>query len=200
MKASRILLTLLAVFLLAVSASNNNARSSRVLAGQPGLPVLAAALPQTPSAPPATSGIIDGSVNPELIPDDVAYRLILTNIAEPQNATDAQKARFRAKIASAGLSADDAQALFQIVAKLQGELAALDTQASQIEARDGIVLAGTPDYQTLCALAQQRLPVFQEAMSALPAHLSADGVTNFQAYVQKEKHGMKYLPDSSQTP
>ena len=149
--------------------------------------------------PPAATdpaGMIDGAKNPELIPDDVAYRLVLLAVAEREDATDAQKARFRAKIASAGLKEDDTVALLVIVGALQKQLDALNAQANQILARDPLPLAGTPDYQQLVELSKQREPVFAQAMSALPARLSADGAAKLLAYVQKEKRGMKYLPEN----
>jgi hypothetical protein len=149
--------------------------------------------------PPAAAdppGIIDGAKNPGLIPDEVAYRLVLLALAEPQDASDAQKARFRAKIASAGLNEDDTEALRLILAALQKQLDALNAQANQILARDPLPYAGTPDYQQLADLAKQRGPVFAEAMSALPARLSVDGVSRLETYVQSEKRRMKYLPDS----
>jgi hypothetical protein len=152
---------------------------------------------QPPPAPAADPpGTIDGSKNPELIPDDVAYRLVLLAVAEPENASDAQKARFRAKIASAGLKEEDTEAFRVILGALQKQLDALSAQAAQIMARDPLPLPGTPDYQQLVDLSKQRDPVFVEAMSALPARLSADGVAKLQAYVQNAKRGMKYLPET----
>ena len=149
-----------------------------------------------PSAPTDPPGTIDGAKNPELIPDDVAYRLVLLAVAEREDATDAQKARFRAKIASAGLNAEDTEALRLILAAFQKQLDALNAQANQILARDPLPLAGTPDYQQLVELSKQRQPVFAEAMSALPARLSVGGLAKLQAYVQNAKRGMKYLPEN----
>jgi hypothetical protein len=153
-------------------------------------------VPPPPSAATDPPGTIDGAKNPELIPDDVAYRLVLLAVAEPEDASDAQKARFRAKIAPAGLNEADTEAFRLILAALQKQLDALNAQANQILARDPMPLAGTPDYQQLVELSKQRQPVFAEAMSALPARLSADGVAKLQAYVQNEKRRMKYLPEN----
>jgi hypothetical protein len=154
----------------------------------------AGAQPQT--ARPDPPGVIDGAENPELIPDDAAYRLVLVAVAEREDATKTEKARFRAKIASTGLNEEDTEALRLILAALQKQLDALNAQAHQILARDSLPLAGTPDYQQLVELNKKRLPVFQEAMSAVPARLSLEGAAKFQAYVQNEKRRMKYLPES----
>jgi len=197
MKVPRILLVLLAVFFIASFPLNRKTRSYDVQAQQvaartPGTP--AAAQPQT--AQPDPPGTIDGAKNPELIPDDVAYRMVLLGIAEPENATDAQKARFQAKIASAGLNGDDTQALLGILGTFQSQLDALNAHTNLILASDPIPLAGTPDYQKLVDLGKKREPVFTQAMSALPARLSADGAAKLLAYVQNQKRGMKYLPET----
>jgi len=143
-------------------------------------------------------GTIDGAKSPELIPDDVAYRLVLLAVAEREDATDAQKARYRAKVASAGLNEDDTEAFRVILAAFQKQLDALNAQANEILARDPLPYAGTPDYQRLVVLSKQREPVFAQAMSALPARLTADGLAKLQSYVQKVKRGMKYLPENPQ--
>jgi len=145
------------------------------------------------SDPPGT---IDGTKNPDIIPEVVAYRAVLLALAEPENATDAQKARFRAKIASAGLNEDDTLALLVILAAFQKQMDALNAQGDQIRARNPLPYPGTPDYQQLLDLTQQREPVFAEAMSALPARLSLTGAAQLQAYVQNQKRGMKYHPDN----
>ena len=145
---------------------------------------------------PDPPGTIDGAENPELIPDDAAYRLVLVAIAEREDATKAETARFRAKIASAGLNEEDTEALGLILVALQKQLDALNAQAHQILAQDALPLAGTPDYQQLVELNKKRAPVFREAMSAIPARLSLEGAAKFQAYVQNEKRRMKYLPES----
>jgi hypothetical protein len=150
--------------------------------------------PQARTDPPGT---IDGAKNPELIPDDVAYRAVLLGIAERENATDQEKARFEAKIASAGLSADDKLALLVILAAFQKQMDALNAQISEVLQRDPVPLAGTPDYQQLVDLTKDREPIFVEALSAIPARLGAEGAAKFQAYIQNQKRNMKYLPDTA---
>ena len=178
----------LLAFLVLASPFLTSTRGFRATQTQP--------LQPRPSAASDPPGTIDGAKNPELIPDDVAYRMVLLGIAEPEDATDAQKARFRAKIASAGLNEDDTAALLVILGAFQKQLDALNARANQILARDPLPLAGTPDYQRLVELSKQRQPVFAEAMSALPARLSVSGLAKLQAYVQYAKRGMKYLPEN----
>jgi hypothetical protein len=150
---------------------------------------------QVPTAKPDPPGTIDGSKNPELIPDDVAYRLVLLAVAEPEDATDTQKARFRAKIAPAGVDEEDTEAFLGILGPFQKQLDALNTQAEEIRARNPFPRPGAVDYQKLLELSKQRQQVFAEAMSAVPARLSLAGAAKLQAYVQNKKRGMKYLPD-----
>lgn len=152
-----------------------------------------------PVPKPDPPGTINGAVNPELIPDDVAYRLVLEGIAEPQNATDAQKARFRAKMVRAKLGADDEQALFGVLAPFQTQLDGLQAQAAQIQARNMFPDPASTDYQTLLDLSKQREQVFANALSAIPARLTSEGVAKFQAFVESEKKGMKYLPEQPMT-
>lgn len=137
MKLTRILLVLLAVFFIASiplnrKTNSNDAQAQPSAALSPGAPSVAPP-PAGQSDPPGT---IDGSKNPELIPDTVAYRLVLLAIAEPENASDAQKARFRAKIGGAQLGEDDIQMLLGIVGPFQNQMDALTAQANQILARD----------------------------------------------------------------
>jgi len=214
MKLTRVLFTFVAIFSVSVvawfllsrtpglSRAQTEEGSSAPCCGQtdetpqpapPAAPGPAAAQPST--AKPDPPGTIDGSKNPELIPDDVAYRMVFVGVAEREDSTEAEKARFRAKIASAGLDDEDSEALFRVLAAFQKQVDALNAQAQEIRVRSPIPLAGTPDYQQLVELSKKRQPVFREAMSALPARLSLEGAAKFQTYVQNEKRRMKYRPD-----
>jgi hypothetical protein len=82
----------------------------------------------------------------------------------------------------------------------QNQVNALTAQANQILARDPLPFAGTPDYQSLTGLSKQRESIFNQAMSAVSARLSADGVARLQNYVESAKRGMKYLPSDDFTP
>jgi len=195
MKATRILLLLFAIvfvvsFLLLRGRGVSRAQAQQGLAPVPSAPA---------TAQPDPAGTIDGAKNPELIPDQVAYRLVLLGIAEPENATDAQKARFQAKIAPAGLDVSDTEALLGVLAPFQTQLDGLNAQGNQILARNPFPLSGTPDYQNLVQLGQQKDAAIAQAISALPARLSSDGAAKLQSFVQTQKQGMKYLPDAPMT-
>ena len=196
MKAARFLLPFVIFFLVSFplfrERGSAHARAQQNLTPAASAP--ASAPPQV--AQPDPPGTIDGAKNPELIPDEVAYRLVLLAMAEPENATDAQKARFQAKVAPAGLDENDIQALFGVLAPFQTQVDSLSAQSSQILARDPIPPSGSPDYQQLVQLGQQKDTALAQAIGALPARLSSDGATKLQAFVETQKTGMKYLPEA----
>src|SRR5215471_18201282 len=65
------------------------------------------------SSPPAHAqsvyppGTIDGADHPELIPDEVAYKMLFLSLMEPENPTEAQRARQEAKLRMIVLSEND---------------------------------------------------------------------------------------------
>jgi len=186
---------LLAPGALAVAAAIALVVLARPTPPQPGL-----SLPQAATAPasapqPDPPGTVDGAKNPELIPDEAAYRVVFLALAEHENATDAEKARFHTKIAAARLGSDDEQALFTVLAAFRKQMDALRVQVSAIMARDPMPHPNSVDYQQLLGLTKQYKAVFAEAMSAVPARLSAEGVARLDAHVKREKRRMKYVPD-----
>jgi hypothetical protein len=82
-----------------------------------------------------------------------------------------------------------------VLAAFQKQQETLKAQAREIKARNPILFAGTPDYQKVLDLSVQQDQALAEARSAIPARLSLAGAANLEAFVQNEKHGMKYLPD-----
>ncbi len=202
MKSRRILFFLLVIFSLsivawfllgrvpAISRAQTEQGSSAPCCGPTG-----PTAPQPGTAKPDPPDTIDGAKNPELIPDDAAYRAVFIALAEREDATDAEKARFRAKIGPAELSDEDSEALFRVLGNFQKQVDALNAQAQEIKVRSPIPLAGTADYQQLVGLSAQRQSVVAEAMSAVPARLTIEGAAKFAEFVQKEKRRMKYRPD-----
>jgi hypothetical protein len=158
---------------------------------------LSGAAPTQANPQPNPPGMIDGAKNPDLIPDEAAYRVVFLAFAEREDATDDEKARYRAKICPAGLAQDDEAALFVILSTFKKETDDLQSQASAILATDPLPHPDSTDYQKLLDLDMQGRAAFGEAMSALPARLTADGVAKLDAYVKGEKRRMKYTPDMS---
>jgi hypothetical protein len=147
------------------------------------------------SAHPDPPGTIDGSKSPELIPDDDAYRLVLLGFAEPENPTPAQEARMRGKIAPAELDKDDTDALIRILEHFQTQLDGLRVQENAVFAANPIPHPDSVGATKLAEISHERDGVFVEAMSALPARLSAPGAAKLHDFIQKQKHGMKVFPD-----
>ncbi len=133
---------------------------------------------------PDPPGTIDGAKNPELIPDDVAYRLVFLAFAEPENATDEERARARGKINGVGLGEDDADALLLLLSQFHTQMAGMDTQVAQIQVRSPILHPLSTDAQKVLDLYKQRDQLFADTMAALPAKLSPEGVAQLQAYLE----------------
>jgi hypothetical protein len=142
-------------------------------------------------------GTIDGAKNPELIPDDVAYRLIFIAFAEAEDATAEQKARALGKINPIGFSSDDADAFLRLMGQFYTGMAAIEAQLTQIYQRSPILSPYSTDAATVRDLANQREKLIADTIAALPARLSSEGVAQLQAYLQQAKGGMKIIPDSS---
>ena len=191
MKVTRILLILLAVFFLASLPLGRNTRSSPLQTGQPTAPAAA----QVPTPQPDPPGTIDGRKNPELIPDNVAYQLLFLAVAEPWGATDNQKARARNKLAQAILTDGDTDGLLWILSDFKRDMDNIDDQARAIYARSPIPVPGTSDYQALMGLQKSRDQFLANAIAALPARLTPAGVNNLYVFLQKQKHGMKIVPE-----
>lgn len=153
----------------------------------------AQALPPQPDPP----GMIDGAKDPDLIPDDAAYRAVFLAFAEREDATDAERARFQAKIRLAGLGEDDEAALFVILTAFKKQTDDLKSQASEILAQHPVPHPDSVEYKKLLDIDQQGRAAFHEAMSALPARLTSGGVTKLDVYIKGEKRRMKYTPDIS---
>lgn len=162
-----------------------------------------AAVPQTePVAPveqavaitPDPPGTIDGAKNPELIPDEVALRMIVLAVAEPVDATEQMRERARAKLNPIGLSEDDTAAFLGLLAEYQIQVDALDKQVADIYVRAPFPNAASTDYKQLLELGNQKDQLTNNAVSAIPAKLSQDGFTKLLAFLPQAKKGIKVTP------
>lgn len=149
---------------------------------------------ETASATPDRPGTIDGSKNPELIPDEVAYGLFFLAVAEPENATDEQNARARAKITGAHLSEEDTLALLGTLAEFQKQINVLDSRAAEVHDRALIPQPGSSEWQQLVELNNQRDQLVANTIAALQSRLTEDGMRRLYGYLQGAKRGMKIFP------
>jgi hypothetical protein len=151
---------------------------------------------QQPAVPPPDPpGTIDGAKNPEVIPDEVAYRMIVLAVAEPANATDFAKQRARGKLNPIGLSEDDTTAFLGLLAEYQTKANALDKQVAEVYVRAPIPDTASTDYKQLLALGKQKNQLVMNAVSAIPARLSEEGLEKLRLYLPQAKKGMKIIPD-----
>lgn len=143
---------------------------------------------------PDPPGTIDGAKDPELIPDDVALRMIVLAVAEPTDATEEMKERAQAKLNPIGLSEDDTAAFLGLLAEYQTQVDALDKQVSDIYVRAPIPDPASTDYKQLLELGKQKYQLTSDAVAAIPVKLSEDGLLRLQAYLPQAKKGIKIIP------
>lgn len=144
--------------------------------------------------PPDPPGTIDGSKNPELIPDEVAFRMLFLAVAEPESATEQQKARARAKIASAGLSDQDTAAFLTLLAEFHKKMSSVLAQNEEIRVRNPFPSPYGTDWPQGVQLRKQMEQNVADTLAALPARLSAEGMTKLRTHLENVKRGMKRIP------
>jgi hypothetical protein len=142
-------------------------------------------------------GTIDGAKNPELIPDEVALRMIVLAVAEPADATEAQKERALAKLNPIGLSEEDTVAFLNLLAEFQGQADALDKQAAEVYLRAPFPHPASTDYRELLELGKQKVQLLRNTVAAIPACISEEGLLKLTVYLPEAKRGMKVLPGES---
>ena len=189
MRPVLLIVTFLAVLAGVLFMLNSNPRSSLAQTDAP-------AVEEQPVAPnPDPPGTIDGAKNPELIPDEVAYRMIVLAVAEPEDATDEAKERAWAKISPIAFSREDGLAFLILLAEFQTQARELDKQVAEVLVRAPIPHPASTDYRQLVDLGKQRNQLLNNTVTAIPARLSEDGLIKLQAFLAQAKKGMKIVPD-----
>jgi hypothetical protein len=155
----------------------------------------ASSMTQLQAPQPDMPGTIDGAKNPELIPDAIAYRLVFLAIMEPENPTEEQRARARAKISIAGLSEDDTVAFLLHLSRFHTAITGIDSLIGQIYARNPTPTPSSSDAQLLIQLGNQLEDLIAKTIADLPTQLSTDGMARLYAFVQQAKRSMKYVPN-----
>lgn len=136
------------------------------------------------SQPP---GLIDGSKNPELIPDSTAYRLFLLTVAVPLDASPAELKRQYALLRWSGLDENDIQPAVEILSEFRSQYDQLVKQYNE-SAAEADKAGGAPDLQTFL---YQRDALVKYMCERLKLNLTATGMARLDAHVQQEKRGMK---------
>lgn len=149
-----------------------------------------------PAAAPKTDppGTIDGAKNPELIPDEVALRMIVLAVAESADAPPEAKARARAKLNPIGLSDEDATAVLDLLADYQSQADAVGQQEAAVLLSAPMPHPDSTAYKQLVDLGKQKNDLVTSAVAALPMKLSAEGRQKLAAFLPQAKRGMKIIP------
>jgi hypothetical protein len=141
---------------------------------------------QVPSASraPLPPGLVDGSKNPELIPDSAAYRLVFLSLmakmaADPRDPK--ALARRHAALNATGLSSGDQNVLIQQLAGFSEHYKSWQTEASA-----GPANAASRKAQVASLVLATR--------DALIRQLSPNGTATFVSYVQARKSRMVVRP------
>jgi hypothetical protein len=145
----------------------------------------------TKAEPP---GVIDGKKNPELIPDEVALRMIVLAAAEPADASEAQKERALAKLRPIGLSDLDTLALMNLLGEFRARTDEVNKQIADVRVRAPIPHSASTEYKLLVELSTQKRQIADDTVAALPARLSQEGLAKLSVYLPEVKKGIKITP------
>jgi hypothetical protein len=155
-----------------------------VLSMSVGLSLLAQSTPHHSHSPSAQ---IDGAQYPELIPDNVAYRLYFLAVAELPGAQGEAKARQQAHLTSAGIGEDEIPLAVEILGTFKTEFTSL-VDAYNKTAEDAIARHVKPDYPSF----KNRLDALVETTRIrLRSSLTVQTMNNLDAHIQHEKRNMK---------
>lgn len=145
----------------------------------------------------ASTQLIDGSVNPEKIPDVTAYRLFFLVFGKTPNARPEDQAkelnRQQGILNKIGLSAEERLLLISILDDFRVQYAAL-TQQYNASAE---ALAAKGQVANSKAFVVQRDNLVQATRDKLQA-LTPEGANQLDQHVQREKRGMKSVVPVSQ--
>jgi hypothetical protein len=131
-------------------------------------------------------GTIDGSKHPELISDDISWRLFLRVAGESANATSQEQSRQAAKLQRIGLSPSDQAVLVQKLAKFHDGDASFDSQVTaSIKANLGASTRGL-------VLAREQFIAARRA--EIETSLSPEGRAALQKHIQDFKSTIKLYP------
>ena len=135
-----------------------------------------------PHQHPATA-IIDGAVNPDLIPDAVVYRLYLFTVSTRQSPTQVDQECQHAHLMRTGLSDADRQVFVGVLSGFRGKYDALEAAYN--------ALASANSNADISTLLTQLDDLVQSTRNTINAQLSSQGAARLNAFVLAEKKNMK---------
>lgn len=122
---------------------------------------------------------IDGSKNPEMIPDIAAYRLIFLNLRISAMTDKDSSARQDSKLHSMGLTNTDAATMKAILMRFSTQYDAWEVQAKAMSEKDNKALA---------------ISIVQGTRDLIVQRLSPGGAAKVDLYVQRAKARMIVRP------
>lgn len=131
--------------------------------------------------------VIDGSQNPDLIPDNTAYRLFFVAIADSPDSSDVDKVRHQTGLNRIRLSKADGPLFAAEVNAFRQKYDALIKSYNQT-VEVALATGKQPDLDSFLA---QRDALVQGVRDRLKSSLSSDGVQRVQQFIQNEKRQMK---------
>lgn len=149
---------------------------------------------QLPAHPPDAPGTIHGAKNPELIADNLAYKMMLLSFIIPEKPTDLQKARQQAQMRMLNLSPGDTAALLPLVSDFRDQLKGLSDQVAEIHKVTPAPVRGSDEWFQLADLQQQRDNLVADTTASLATKLSLDGAAKLQARLPIVKGGITHVP------
>lgn len=127
--------------------------------------------------------VVDGAIRPELIPDTTAYRLWLTSVSLPPNATDKQRHFQQGHLTKVQLSSADYQELLSVLTDFRTHYLALIAIYNK-SAKAALLNGGQAD---LKGFLQQLDDLVSSTRDAITQRLSQEGAARIEAHVQGEK-------------
>ena len=141
---------------------------------------------------PDPPGTIDGSKNPELIPDNIAYELFYRTICNNPNGWDLETRK--ASLKNTQLSDPQVEILIHYSNIFANKMANLDQKSQEIRERHE--LGSIEANNQLREIHQQRIQLVESTTAALSKALLPRGARLFEEYVMHEvKRKIKMLPD-----
>ena len=134
--------------------------------------------------PAAAANMVDGSKNPELIPDSTAYRLFLLNHSVRANSSEEDRKIQSAHLAKVGLDVNDWQPVLTVLASFRSQYDAWLSRYNAAATAQGENFNPT-------SFLQQREDVVQSIRDMLKRSLSPVGMLRLDAHVQTEKKFMQ---------
>lgn len=144
--------------------------------------------------PPDPPGTIDGAKNPELIPDELAYKMLFLSLVEPENPTDEQQARQEAKLRLMDVSANDKAAVLEALGEFRDQMNGLDAQIAQVLKVTPSPARDSTEWLKLADLTKQQDYLFTLTAARLGARLSTEGGVKLQVHLGNVKRGIKSFP------